>query len=343
MSCLHKASRLFEQCDMHELSIEVEERLVRFHKAKGDLDSIVECHKRLLTLYQATASFNTQGDVRVFGTYYRVGFYGKAFGETLNGIEYVYKEPSLTQLSEINQRLVGFFSKILNTNVTVFKDSNIVDMSKLDANDCKLQITALDSFVPDPDKRKFHFDQLNRINSFSFDTPFTISGKAHGSTHEQWKRKTVLTVANNFPYIVKRQQVIARSEIILSPIETVIEDIIKRIDRFNSEMSPISGPPSLKTLNQVLSGSVNMQVHGGIEEVTQSFLHVDKVGSFEEHHIVRLRHYIGLFLDACSRALTVARKLCTEMDNQFQAVLENGFKTLVARCIEIDPKLSKVV
>lgn len=44
---------------------------------------------------------------RVFGTYFRVGFYGaKFFGsDGLDGEEFVYKEPTLTKLSEIFGRL----------------------------------------------------------------------------------------------------------------------------------------------------------------------------------------------------------------------------------------------
>ena len=45
--------------------------------------------------------FQTQ---RVFGTYFRVGFYGARFGD-LDEQEFVYKEPSITQLAEISHRL----------------------------------------------------------------------------------------------------------------------------------------------------------------------------------------------------------------------------------------------
>ena len=40
----------------------------------------------------------------MFGTYFRVGFYGAKFGD-LDGQEFVYKEPSITKLSEIAHRL----------------------------------------------------------------------------------------------------------------------------------------------------------------------------------------------------------------------------------------------
>ena len=46
-----------------------------------------------------------------------------------------------------------------------------------------------------------------------FVTPFTPSGKAHGDLGSQYKRKTILTVANAFPYIKTRINVIHREEV----------------------------------------------------------------------------------------------------------------------------------
>ena len=40
----------------------------------------------------------------MFGTYFRVGFYGSRFGD-LDGNEFVYKEPAITKLPEISHRL----------------------------------------------------------------------------------------------------------------------------------------------------------------------------------------------------------------------------------------------
>lgn len=46
-----------------------------------------------------------------------------------------------------------------------------------------------------------------------FSTPFTPTGKAHGDIAEQWKRKTILTVENSFPYIKKRIKVSLKQEV----------------------------------------------------------------------------------------------------------------------------------
>lgn len=48
----------------------------------------------------------------MFGTYFRVGFYGSKFGD-LDEQEFVYKEPAITKLPEISHRLE--VRKVLNT------------------------------------------------------------------------------------------------------------------------------------------------------------------------------------------------------------------------------------
>ena len=40
----------------------------------------------------------------MFGTYFRVGFYGSKF-EDVDGEEFIYKEPAITKLAEISHRL----------------------------------------------------------------------------------------------------------------------------------------------------------------------------------------------------------------------------------------------
>lgn len=45
-----------------------------------------------------------QGHKRMFGTYFRVAFFGSKFGD-LDEREFIYKEPGITHLPEISHRL----------------------------------------------------------------------------------------------------------------------------------------------------------------------------------------------------------------------------------------------
>lgn len=68
-------------------------------------------------------------DKRCFGTYFRVGFYGSRFAD-LDGVEFIYKEPSITKLSEISHRLESFYTDRFGEGVVeVIKDSNTVGFS----------------------------------------------------------------------------------------------------------------------------------------------------------------------------------------------------------------------
>lgn len=110
-------------------------------------------------------------------------------------------------------------------------------------------------------------------------TPFTSNGKPHGDLHEQWKRKTILTVANHFPYVKTRIQVVDRKQvsyfelkhavvrqkcdiyrallpfqIVLTPIEVAIEDIQKKTVELAHSIQ--QDPPDTKILQMVLQGCI---------------------------------------------------------------------------------------
>jgi hypothetical protein len=48
---------------------------------------------------------------------------------------------------------------------------------------------------------------------FMYATPFTLDGRAHGELVEQYKRKTILTTCQTFPYIKTRLTVISREQV----------------------------------------------------------------------------------------------------------------------------------
>ena len=56
----------------------------------------------------------------------------------------MYREAMLTQLSEIANRLTETFSELLGCPVDTLKDSNAVDLNKINMNEARIQITSLD-------------------------------------------------------------------------------------------------------------------------------------------------------------------------------------------------------
>lgn len=368
------ASEMFEQDEYFELSINILHVLEKLFIARKMLEHVVDTQRRILSvyerLYDATARF---GDVRTLGTYYRVGFYGKRFGPLLDGTEYVYREPKLTQLTQLNSRLCEFYSDTLGVSVTAFKDSGRVDREKMDPFVCKIQITKVEemhgegegdedaesggdtgngegsasasssSSTPPGDgngrlKMGTIFPPSFRLTRFRFDTPVIRSGEGTctpGHTphiHEQFKRRTELVVEHPLPFVVSRSRVVEKRETDISPLQCVIEDIRKRIRQLGKEALPVSGEPSLKTLGQVLSGCVNMQVHGGTKEVAETFLAIGNPVSVDnEKDVKALKAELAKFLKMAGKALEVAKGLCeSPAEVAFVQVLSKGYQTLNA-------------
>ncbi len=72
-----------------------------------------------------------KGNKRLFGTYFRVGFYGTKFDE-LDGQEFIYKEPGITKLAEIASRLeVKLFNSLLISFFFFSSHSILINLGNL--------------------------------------------------------------------------------------------------------------------------------------------------------------------------------------------------------------------
>ena len=138
---------------------------------------------------------------RILGTYYRVSFFGEPFGE-LNGQEYIYKEPQITQLSEIALRLEKMY-KARYGEVVVIRDAAKEATLKLDMKKANFQVTHVEPFFTDEEKAQHrnNFERNHDINRFSYEL---LAGKA--AVGEREIERVVLTTEENtcFPYIKKR-------------------------------------------------------------------------------------------------------------------------------------------
>jgi hypothetical protein len=93
-----KQAELYETCnELYKLIIPIHEKNRNYHK-------LSQCHKDLADIFDKIILAN-QNETRFLGSYYRVAFFGHKF-EELHGKEYIYKEPKLTRLGEITDRLV---------------------------------------------------------------------------------------------------------------------------------------------------------------------------------------------------------------------------------------------
>uniref|UniRef100_A0A8C2Q8N3 Dedicator of cytokinesis 7 n=1 Tax=Cyprinus carpio TaxID=7962 RepID=A0A8C2Q8N3_CYPCA len=322
---LEQAASSFSMAGMYEAVNEVYKVLIPIHEANRDAKKLATIHGKL---QEAFGKIVHQDGKRMFGTYFRVGFYGSKFGD-LDEQEFVYKEPAITKLAEISHRLEGFYGERFGEDqVEVIKDSNPVDKCKLDPNKAFIQITYVEPYFDtyEMKDRITYFDKNYNLRRFVYCTPFTLDGRAHGDLHEQFKRKTILTTSHAFPYIKTRINIIHKEEIISTPIEVAIEDMQKKTQEL--AFATHQDPSDAKMLQMVLQGSVGTTVNQGPLEVAQVFLsEIPSDPKLYRHHN-KLRLCFKDFTKRCEDALRKNKSLIGPDQKEYQRELERNYHRL---------------
>uniref|UniRef100_A0A1B6EVF4 Dedicator of cytokinesis protein 7 n=1 Tax=Cuerna arida TaxID=1464854 RepID=A0A1B6EVF4_9HEMI len=330
---LEHAANSFYSAGMYEAMNNVYKVMIPITEANRDYKKLANIHGKLHDAFNRMEQL--QGK-RVFGTYFRVGFYGSKFGD-LNGEEFIYKEPTLTKLPEIFSRLENFYAERFGPdNMVIIKDSNVVDSNNLDPDKAYIQITYVEPYF-EPYEYRYrltHFDRNFNIKRFVYATPFTTSGRAHGELHEQFKRKTILTTANHFPYVKTRIQVIQRKQVVLTPIEVAIEDIQKK----TAELAQATqqDPPDPKILQMVLQGCIGTTVNQGPMEMATVFLSDFADGKGTPTKLQnKLRLCFKDFSKKCSDALRKNKNLIGPDQRDYQRELERNYHRFSDRLVPL--------
>ncbi|XP_064467293.1 dedicator of cytokinesis protein 6-like [Ornithodoros turicata] len=326
---LEQAANCFTLAGLYEATNEVYKVLIPIAEAQRDYKKLANIHSKL---YQVFAKIDQQSGKRVFGTYFRVSFYGAKFGD-LDSEEFVYKEPTLTKLPEISHRLENFYSERFGSEfVEIIKDSNMVDVSRLHPEKAYIQITYVEPYFDmyELQERVTSFEKNYNIKRFIYATPFTLDGRAHGELHEQYKRKTIVTTANAFPYIKTRIQVVERQQVVLTPIEVAIEDIQKKTAELAQATQQEPSDP--KILQMVLQGCIGTTVNQGPAEVAKVFLldlaHGTKAPTQLQN---RLRLSFKDFCRKCNDALRKNKALIGADQRDYQKELDRNYHSLTQR------------
>uniref|UniRef100_A0A8C1QIQ4 Dedicator of cytokinesis 6 n=1 Tax=Cyprinus carpio TaxID=7962 RepID=A0A8C1QIQ4_CYPCA len=302
---LEQAAASFNMAAMYEAINEVYKILCPIHEANRDFKKLASVHGKLQD------NFLILSKLRMFGTYFRVGFYGCRFGD-LDEQEFVYKEPSITKLAEISHRLEVRFCSAVYVSVT----------------QAYLQITYVEPFFDTYElkERITYFDKNYNLRTFMYCTPFTLDGRAHGDLHEQYKRKTILTTSHAFPYIKTRINVIHKEEIILMPMEVAIEDMQKKTQEL--AFATHQDPADSKMLQMVLQGCVGTTVNQGPLEVAQVFLsEIPEDPKLFRHHN-KLRLCFKDLTKRCEDALRKNKSLIGPDQKEYHRELERNYTKL---------------
>uniref|UniRef100_A0A674DY32 Dedicator of cytokinesis 11 n=1 Tax=Salmo trutta TaxID=8032 RepID=A0A674DY32_SALTR len=325
---LWKAERYELITHVAKLIIPVYEKRHEFQKLSRLYDTLHRAYNKILEVLHTGR--------RLLGTYFRVAFYGQGYFEEEDGKEYVYKEPKLTGLSEISQRLLGLYGDKFGTeSVKIIQDSNKVNPKDLDTKFAYIQVTFVKPYFDEKDcpEKKTDFEKCHNINRFVFETPYTLTGKKHGGVEEQCKRRSVLTTANTFPYVKKRVEVLGEKQVELKPVDVAIDEMRARTAELTKLCS--SQEVDMIQLQLKLQGCVSVQVNAGPMAYARAFLDDSKTSKSNNKKAMELKEIFRRFVEVCSMALDINERLIKEDQFEYHEGLKGNFKDMVKELSDI--------
>ncbi|XP_063809332.1 dedicator of cytokinesis protein 9 isoform X4 [Pseudophryne corroboree] len=333
---------LLEQCadglwkaERYELIADIYKLIIPIYEKRRDFERLAHLYDTLHRAYSKVTEVMHTGK-RLLGTYFRVAFFGQGFFEEEDGKEYIYKEPKLTLLSEISQRLLKLYSdKFGAENVKMIQNSGKVNPKDLDSKYAYIQVTHVTPYFEDKElqERKTEFEKSHNIRRFVFEMPFTLSGKRQGDVEEQWKRRTILTAIHCFPYVKKRIPVMYQHHTDLNPIEVAIDEMSRKVSELRQLCS--STEVDMIKLQLTLQGSVSVQVNAGPLAYARVFLDDTSTKKYADNKIKQLKEFYRQFVEACGQALCVNERLIKENQFEYQEELKANYREMVKELSEI--------
>ncbi|XP_053717211.1 dedicator of cytokinesis protein 11 isoform X4 [Synchiropus splendidus] len=333
VEALWKAERYELITHVAKLIIPIYEKHHEYQKLSRLYDTLHRAYNKIMEVIQSGR--------RLLGTFFRVAFYGqvsssKGFFEEEDGKEYIYKEPKLTTLAEISQRLMALYGeKFGPENVKIIQDSNKVNPKDLESKFAYVQVTFVKPFFEEKEapEKKTDFEKNHNINRFVFESPYTLSGKKHGGVEEQCKRRIVLTTANTFPYVKKRVEVVGEKHVELKPVDVAIDEMKARTAELTKLCS--SQEVDMIQLQLKLQGCVSVQVNAGPMAYARAFLDDKKSSQSNNKKVKDLKDIFRRFVQACSMALDINERLIKEDQFEYHEGLKSNFKEMVKELSDI--------
>uniref|UniRef100_A0A8C7MBI9 Dedicator of cytokinesis 10 n=1 Tax=Oncorhynchus kisutch TaxID=8019 RepID=A0A8C7MBI9_ONCKI len=317
--------------ERHELIADINKPVIAVFEKRRDFKRLSELYYDIHRSYlKVTEVVNSEK--RLFGRYYRVAFYGlvSGFFEEEESKEFIYKEPKLTGLSEISQRLLKLYSdKFGADNVKMIQDSNKVNPKDLDPKYAYIQVTYVVPYFDDKEQqeKKTDFERHHNINRFVFETPFTLSGKKHGDVEEQCKRRTILTTNSTFPYLKKRIQVVEQQSTEMNPIEVAIDEMSCKVSELN-QLCAMAEVDMIR-LQLKLQGSVSVKVNAGPMAYARAFLEEKNAKRYPDNQVKLLKEIFRQFAEACGQALDVNERLIKEDQLEYQEEMRAHYRDML--------------
>lgn len=324
---IHEALLLMKQAKQYELCTELYCLLLEAYKQGKNYSKLMDC----LTEFrlQTEVLVATNKDLRILAMYFRVAFFGERFGVE-DGKAYIYRCGPKENLMTMQQRLKAALARnyqVTDADIEVLGNQE-VERSSLEAGKLYLQMASVSPYFDSGEGLELSaFEKNFGCSTFLFESSF-----ATGQGKEQSKKKTIYYTAEKFPNVVSRLEVIKSEEIFLTPLESSIDLIKDRIERFEEVLNVSSKDVRMNQLQQLLQGSVVPMVNEGPLKICESYLAAELRSQYPKDQTDLLEDLMKKFIKLCGFGIKLANQVIfarqmTEHE-QFMQMLEKHYAIL---------------
>eukprot|EP00042_Codosiga_hollandica_P047603 m.518331 g.518331 ORF g.518331 m.518331 type:complete len:2056 (-) comp57486_c0_seq1:163-6330(-) len=306
------AIKFLKKGQRHELLSAAYDMIMPLWHKQAKYKELSAAFADLHAAYDQIIAYENEKPKRILGTFYRVAFFGPAF-EELNGQEFIYKEPQITQLSEIALRLETMLQAKYG-QIEVIRDAGREATAHLDPGRLYFQVTHVVPYFSEAEKvaRQTNFQRNHNISRFSYEV---LIGRP--TVAERSIEKIILTVEDGigFPFVKKRLLVVKRERQLLGALDAAIEEMQRKGDTLEAVVK--AAVPNKVLLQLQLQGIVSLQVHSGPMEFANVFL-VNST-QFDPARIAVLRQEFVRMAHFCNLAVEISAKLTSgEKEQAYQ-------------------------
>lgn len=135
--------------------------LIEYYEHTKDYAKLQEKYSATANLFGELARVANKAS-RLFGSYYRVAFYGQRFSDELRDKQFVYKLPKIARLADMVDYFNSVFAPLYGAESIKTVGDSFQPTDKIRAeNMAFIQITSLKSFFRN--NRTTHFEQSTNI------------------------------------------------------------------------------------------------------------------------------------------------------------------------------------
>ena len=327
INMLEKCLRFLYESELFELMLPVFKLMLPLLEKNRDFDGMERLFRKMHESTMKTKQVMKSGK-RFLGTYFRCKFYGKGFLGN-HDKQFIYREPGITTLAEFVANMTDKFSTLLTGELVIFKDSLTMGPKTVDPKKNYIQITHVEPYFlrENKEERQTKFEKENNLSHFFFQTPFTKSGRPHGSADTQYMLVTILRTRQVFPYIKRRIEVMDSETIEQTPIEVAISALRNKTSDLEKVIR--CEPPDLNLLELTIQGCVGTTVNEGPLEYYRVFLSEERARKQAVNHIESLKNAFRSFIQSSYHALELVSRILGETRLDYQEQLSANYQELV--------------